>query len=241
MDSTTARTTFRPTDRPREGRRHDEAMRRWVKQVKGLVERVWQRWVPRRAIHDIAIRRLSAAEVDAVQRAIPAPLVSPYSSSLQEQAGGDLDILVAWYRGVPIGIGFVGWRRQHAPQITQRWRDIPEIYRLFVPLRYRSLGVGSRLMDEMESLAAARGCEAIGLGVSHGNPRARALYERRGYDADAVEFLNEYAVVDRQGRSQTISDRSVYLVKRVHGKSAAGCTASRNEDSPRRALETWCR
>lgn len=232
---------MRPAERPRDGLRHIEHMRWLVRQSKALVEWCWQRWVPRRAIDDIGIRRLIAAEVDAVQRALPAPLVSPYSSSLQEQADGDLDILVAWYRGVPIGIGFIGWRRLHAPQIAQRWRNIPEIYRLFVPLRYRSLGVGSRLMDEMESLAAARACEAIGLGVSHGNPRARMLYERRGYDADAVEFLNEYAVVDRQGRSQTIRDRSVYLVKRLRSEAAPHGQTSREETGQRRALESWCR
>lgn len=203
---------------------------RWlVKQLKALIERAWQRWVPRRALDEIAIRRLVSAEVDAVQRALPAPLVSPYASSLQEQADGDLDILVAWCRGTPVGIGFIGWRRRHAPQIARRWHNVPEIYRLLVPLRYRSLGVGSRLIDEMESLAAARDCDAIGLGVSHGNPRARMLYERRGYDADAVEFLNEYTVVDRQGRSQTIRDRSVYLVKRLRSGAAPCGKSFKNE------------
>eukprot|EP01136_Pigoraptor_vietnamica_P007079 Opistho-1_new@40876 len=102
MESTTPRATIRPAERPRDGLRHIEHMRWLVRQSKALVERCWQRWVPRRAIDDIGIRRLIAAEVDAVQRALPAPLVSPYSSSLQEQADGDLDILVAWYRGAHV-------------------------------------------------------------------------------------------------------------------------------------------
>nr|WP_253949088.1 GNAT family N-acetyltransferase [Mangrovicoccus sp. HB161399] len=47
----------------------------------------------------------------------------------------------------------------------------------------RGLGIGSRLIDGIETEARRRGLGAIRLEVDDRNPRARALYERRGYRA----------------------------------------------------------
>ncbi|MFD9378894.1 GNAT family N-acetyltransferase [Streptomyces sp. NPDC059999] len=50
----------------------------------------------------------------------------------------------------------------------------------------RGEGIGALLLDGVEEVAAEQGCRRIRLDVVEENPRARALYERRGFRAVKV-------------------------------------------------------
>ncbi|WP_344864044.1 GNAT family N-acetyltransferase [Planomonospora alba] len=52
---------------------------------------------------------------------------------------------------------------------------------------HRGSGVGTLLLEEIGSVAAALGYRRVRLDVVDGNPRARALYERRGFTATGTE------------------------------------------------------
>ena len=54
---------------------------------------------------------------------------------------------------------------------------------LFVREEARGLGVGSALLEAIGDEAARRGLSEVRLDVIEANPRARALYERRGFRA----------------------------------------------------------
>ncbi|MFF8652808.1 GNAT family N-acetyltransferase [Streptomyces huasconensis] len=56
-----------------------------------------------------------------------------------------------------------------------------------VDARMRGRGVGSLLLQEVAALATEAGCREIRLDVIDTNPRARALYERRGFTAVRTE------------------------------------------------------
>lgn len=51
----------------------------------------------------------------------------------------------------------------------------------------RGRGVGTRLLDAIVDEAAARGADAVRLDVIDTNPRARALYARRGFEPVGTE------------------------------------------------------
>lgn len=51
----------------------------------------------------------------------------------------------------------------------------------------RGRGVGSLLLTEIAAVAAEHGCSRVRLDVIDVNPRARALYERHGFDAVRTE------------------------------------------------------
>ena len=53
---------------------------------------------------------------------------------------------------------------------------------LYVREPYRGEGVAGDLLDRVDRTAAARGCERVTLDVDVGNERARAFYEKRGFD-----------------------------------------------------------
>lgn len=52
----------------------------------------------------------------------------------------------------------------------------------------RGRGVGGLLIEEVAAVAAEQGCREIRLDVIDTNPRARALYERRGFTAVRTEY-----------------------------------------------------
>lgn len=51
----------------------------------------------------------------------------------------------------------------------------------------RGRGVGSLLIEEVAAVAVEQGCREVRLDVIDTNPRARALYERRGFTAVRTE------------------------------------------------------
>ena len=58
---------------------------------------------------------------------------------------------------------------------------------IFVAATARGQGVGSRLIEALAGEARDRGYRAMRLDVIESNTRARALYERRGFEAVGVE------------------------------------------------------
>lgn len=63
---------------------------------------------------------------------------------------------------------------------------------VFVRREARGLGVGTALLDAVERHAAARGLARVRLDVIDTNPRARALYERRGFRARGRESTGPF-------------------------------------------------
>ena len=64
----------------------------------------------------------------------------------------------------------------------------------------RGLGIGSSLLDAASSYARTVGARSVRLSVVDGNPRARALYERRGFrpvDGGALGVLSVLYGFDR--------------------------------------------
>jgi ribosomal protein S18 acetylase RimI-like enzyme len=55
------------------------------------------------------------------------------------------------------------------------------VYHLAVALPFRGLGIGSRLMEELESRLRAKGCLKCYLLVTSDNPEAEDYYRHRGW------------------------------------------------------------
>lgn len=59
----------------------------------------------------------------------------------------------------------------------------------------RGQGIGGRLLDAVVAEAESRGMSEVRLDVIDTNPRARALYERKGFAAGAVEHTGPFFAV----------------------------------------------
>jgi ribosomal protein S18 acetylase RimI-like enzyme len=66
------------------------------------------------------------------------------------------------------------------------------IYHLAVATSFRSLGIGSRLMNEVETRLRAKGCLKCYLLVTVDNPEAGNYYKQRGwYEMDTVRLYGK--------------------------------------------------
>lgn len=86
----------------------------------------------------------------------------------------DLAKIYGWFGGTARGFLAAILDQQAKP-------DTLMVDGIFVQPEARSQGVGSALLDAIERKAAGLGLTSISLDVVDANPRAKALYERRGF------------------------------------------------------------
>lgn len=130
------------------------------------------------------------------------------------QQRGDAVYLFAWHNEQPVGHALLVLTGPSREPMRSSLRKCAHISDLFVVPSHWSNGIGTRLMDEAEALAARHDRIQIGLDVAIDNDRALALYERRGYnDAAFPERAVSWTYEDPNGEEQVQYDVLVYLVK----------------------------
>lgn len=150
----------------------------------------------------ITVRTATAADLPALDRAIPTGRNDVHRAFLAQQETGDASYVVAWRGAEPVGSGAV------------RWAGLdPEISNLQVPEALRSQGIGAAIVRHAEELIRERGFGRVSIGVAEDNPRAAALYERLGYrDTGRVSTVT-YTYFDRDGVERSATERSRVLVR----------------------------
>lgn len=93
-------------------------------------------------------------------------------------------------------------------------RERAYLYSFRVKKQYRSQGIGSRMMDEIEADLARRNFAYVTLNVARDNPRAQQLYVRRGYYVVAPE-PGIWSYQDEQGRWQHVEEPAWRMEKRL--------------------------
>ncbi len=79
---------------------------------------------------------------------------------------------------------------------------------------YRCAGLGTRMMDVVEEDLRRRGFAWLTLNVAKDNPRARGLYERRGYRVVADE-PGEWSYLDQYGHSHHVHEPAWTMEKHL--------------------------
>lgn len=129
----------------------------------------------------------------------------------------DLHYLVVLADDTLIGFGLIvfGWPETWPPH--DHPDRLPVMIDLVVDDECRSRGAGTAMIDHMEQIAAARGCEKIHVSVNPGdNPRAQALYLRLGYEiVDPEPYLSKWEFTDSDGEVHSGEEWIIDLVKRL--------------------------
>ena len=154
------------------------------------------------------------------------PDISVYHMRLKHQAEGKCIALTAVFEGHPAGSVYVYLTPHDGPF---KGKDMPEIHDFNVLQKYQRKGIGNRLMDIAEQLAAQYSdtvCLGVGLCDSYGS--AQRMYVRRGYipDGSGVWYQNKQC---RQYETVcTVDDDLVlYLSKKLScGKTIRNANSS---------------
>lgn len=96
-------------------------------------------------------------------------------------------VLLAEDGGAPVGYAVLGYG--YSLEFHGRDAFVDELY---VRDGARGQGVGSLLLDAAEVACRAAGIKALHLESGHGNPRATALYGRRGFKAHERHLMTKW-------------------------------------------------
>jgi len=172
----------------------------------------------------VEIRPLTAEELGTVEGQINFDWAAhqKHRERLGRQDEGEAIYLVAWCGNFPVGHLLLEWSGTTDGQMQSRLVHCPNLEDLFVAPRYRSKGVGSRLLQEAEARAQQEGYAHIGLGVAVDNTGARRLYQRQGYvDAGFGEYKTGGSYLDQEGKEQTWEEICCYFVKRIQSNESS--------------------
>jgi ribosomal protein S18 acetylase RimI-like enzyme len=100
---------------------------------------------------------------------------------LEQQAAGKVDYIAALDDGMPVGQGIILWDGYEIPELRQDFPFTPVIRCVEVIENYRGRGIGSAIVDELETRARMRGYTHTSLGVMPENMYAQNLWRYLGY------------------------------------------------------------
>ncbi|ROR00379.1 acetyltransferase (GNAT) family protein [Streptomyces sp. 2132.2] len=123
----------------------------------------------------LSVRDLTHQDLPSCGWAGDALHVRQLADQIRRAEAGEIDYLaVCTPVGLPVAVGGIDYTVR--PGAGTLWQ-------LGVHPALRSCGIGTLLIRSAEQWIAARGLTRAELGVEEDNPRARALYERLGYQA----------------------------------------------------------
>ena len=175
--------------------------------------------LPETEFGPVTVRAFRRDEADLLERFSP-KTPGTHRARLARQERGEGVYLGAWLSERPAGHVWLEWVPE-ADGTAPRPVDCPRLVDLFVVTDLRSRGIGTRLMEAAEGRAGERGHGCAGLDVGVDNPRAHALYLRRGYvDAGLGRYRIGWPVEVGAGRRWFETEECVYLVRRLSGGGA---------------------
>ena len=142
--------------------------------------------------------------------------IEGYSMRLRDQAEGKCFALTAEYQGHPAGSLYLYLNAPEGPFKGKAW---PEIVDFNVLKKYQRKGIGNRLMDAAEQIAAQHAdTVCLGVGLSREYGTAQRMYVKRGYvpDGSGVWYQNEQCV-QYETNCNVDDDLVLFLSKKLRG------------------------
>lgn len=116
--------------------------------------------------------------------------VKVLTNTLHEVAEKDGTFLIAEIDGNIIGFGVAVINKLSEEDLLETFPHVPgRVTELFVDVRYRGKGVGSRIMSDMEAYLKEKGCQTVHIEVFAPNIKTHRLYQRLGYADRNIDLI----------------------------------------------------
>ena len=160
---------------------------------------------------DIILRDVERADQGLLENSFAHMNHSTYTSYYEEVLLNKSELIIALYNGELVGYAKLDWNDEAVEE------DVPVIKELHVKESYRSHGVGSKLMEELERRAATKSqyC-AIGVGLSEAYEAAQHLLDKRGYkpDGNGVFYIEPGFIHDEL---EVDDNQALMMIKELEG------------------------
>ena len=148
------------------------------------------------------------------------PDIATYRNRMKDEAEGKCITLTAVYRGQPAGSVYVYMAANEGPF---KGKGYPIIVDFNVLQKYQRKGIGSRLMDAAERIAAQYAdtvCLGVGLCGSYGS--AQRMYIKRGYIPDGSGvWYHDKPCIQYETVCTVDDDLVLYLSRKLPGGPSA--------------------
>ena len=169
---------------------------------------------------EVVIRDMEAADAQVFYDEYTAqgwhPDIEYYLMRIREAAEGKCVALTAEYQGHPAGSLYLYINAKEGPFKEKGW---PVIVDFSVLMKYQKKGIGNRLMDAAEQIAAQHADNVcLGVGLSREYGTAQRMYVKRGYipDGSGVWYQDKQCV--QYETVCTVDDDLVlFLSKKLRG------------------------
>lgn len=166
--------------------------------------------------NDLIIRDMEASDAQILNDAYTAqgwhPDVAYYHMRMGEAAQGKCVALTAVYQGMPAGNVYLYFNATEGPFKGKDW---PIVVDFGVLQKYQRKGIGNRMMDVAEQIAAQRAdtvCLGVGLCKEYGT--AQRMYVKRGYIPDGSGvWYGDQQCVQYETTCTIDDDLCLYLYK----------------------------
>jgi len=138
---------------------------------------------------------------------------SKYIKRYNDTTQGKCIALVAMYKNNIAGYINLYYKARSGPFINN---NIPEIVDFGVLVKYRNLGIGTKLMDTVETLAKKYSdtvCLAVGLHEGYGT--AQRMYAKRSYIPDGTGVWYNNAKCKPYSDCINDDDLTIYMSKKI--------------------------
>lgn len=137
-----------------------------------------------------------------------------YDEQTRAHLAGEISVVIAagsWedQNDYPLGQAAIHWNGKPTHP------DIPDIQSVRVHPSVRGHGIGSRLLDECEKQCILRGHREVSLSVALDNPKAKRLYERRGYRVVGAPYSDVWFYVDAAGQPVRVEETVLDMIKEL--------------------------
>ncbi len=138
-----------------------------------------------------------------------------FRQAYEDMRIGTRQLLMMEHRttGEMIGQVFIQWSSSDPRYADGAKRGY--LYALRVKPAFQNRGLGTRILEAAEEELRRRGMTTASIGVEKNNPRARALYERRGYRIIADD-PGRWSYVDHEGNIQEVLEPAWLMEKSIH-------------------------
>ena len=139
--------------------------------------------------------------------------IEKYEARLKDRDAGKCVSLIAEYRGNVAGYINVYPNARYGAFGNQ---GLPEIVDFGVLIKYQKRGIGSKLMDAAEQIAAQYADTVyLGVGLHSGYGSAQRMYVKRGYIPDGSGVWYNNQVCDQYAPCANDDDLVLYLSKKL--------------------------
>jgi len=164
---------------------------------------------------NVSFKLRDAVNDDLAKLAAIKPTLALHRDRIRDSNNAYIRYMVAEQENTIIGFGLIVFK---SPETWTKMRVLPAIVDLYVNPDFRSQGIGTSMIREMENTASKRDCNEIFIGVDpDSNQRAYSLYLRLGYKPlDEEPYLEHWRFTTSDGELHEGDNWIIYLRKELY-------------------------